>query len=1003
MMSEYSTFATYTGSRFVSLGSDENPQIMELKDTLYVEGLAQNLFSTQKARRAGFVTLWELDKVRIVHAASGVLVGTADYDSDTDEMALLHLTNRTAETAYKARSKFQVKQSLETWHRRMGHLNTDYIKLLADGKADSVLLEDPDNDFGTEDCDGCIAGKWKHQPGHQVSNRPCTELLEIVSGDLSGIQAIPDVHGNQYFGIFVDRTSRFVQVDLYKEKTKELVFANFYRFVSWAERQSGKKSKLFRSDGGGEFMNKLFKDFTTDHGIHHESTNPGSSWENGVSERTIGTIQDRIRCMIHASGLEPNLWGFAALNAGYLQNRSPNGSLGFRTPYEVWYGRKPDLSHIRVFGSPAYAYVGKEPQQGKLDPKCRVGIFVGYPSNKKGYILWDNHKKEEFVKAQCIISERFEEVVQPTTVGRRKRRKRSKPADALLLPSDPAVDTSAPIEPMDEDVAYALDNEEMVTGGAEPTILRRSARITANAATAKQQGEPKGYAAAISQGTRWIPAMDAEVASLIENKVFEFATLPSGRKAIKPLWVYKEKTDAEGNVCRLKARCVARGFTMQHGVDYFETYSPVMQKSSLRFLVSFAAMNDLEAHGMDIVTAFLYGIMDDEVYMEVPPHYPVPKGNEGLVLRLKKGLYGTPQAGRLWYKRLHDRLQEMGFVKNPYDHAIYIRKDKTGFAAIGVYVDDILIICSKDNMISIKGQLAAEFKCTDQGPISFILGIRFERNLAEKTINLDQTAYIEKLFEQYNLQGTIPARTPMDAAFRLVAFNESDAVSEYSDYRSLLGALLYISTATRPDIAFAVGFLARFQNKVNANHWEALVRILRYLYTTRSQKLVLGGTDSSLCGFVDSDWANDLWSRKSVTGYVILFGGPIHWCSKQQPITAGSSTEAEYLAAGEACKNLICIAQFARNFGIQIEAAVLKGDNVSAIKMAEAERNTSRVKHIDVRYHLIRELIAEKKISFQWVSGKQNYADELTKALVPHLHKQMLLNLRLRAREDVGM
>ena len=473
----------------------------------------------------------------------------------------------------------------------------------------------------------------------------------------------------------------------------------------------------------------------------------------------------------------------------------------------------------------------------------------------------------------------------------------------------------------------------------------------------------------------WRDAMRDEYKSLIENKTWRMADLPKGKKTVKSKWVFKTKRGSEGEIVRYKARLVAKGFTQRYGVDYTETYAPVVRYTSVRLLMAVAAAKGLKVHQMDAVTAFLQGDVDEEIYMEQPEGFD---DGTGRVCRLNRSIYGLKQAGRQWHKKLDAGLQRMGLRQSEMDPCIYYADG----LMIGIYVDDFIIIYKDEKTLDkLKSSLMETFKMKDMGPAKQCIGIRIQQ--LEGEIQLDQSLYIEEVLKKFGMWDCKPIGNPTDTNAKLTKPDEKEVLGDQSvPYQEAVGCLLFIAQATRPDIAFAVSDVSRFNHCHGPAHWKAVKRIMRYLKGTIDLKLTYK-TKGKLLGYSDADWASDTDTRKSVTGYVYMTsGGAIVWRSTRQDCVALSSTEAEYIAAGATTQEALWLRQLCRELGlIGTEPMPILCDNQSAIKLALNTAYQPRTKHIDIRHHFLRQHLKKKDITIDYVNTEKNLADVLTKAV----------------------
>ncbi|KAJ9529163.1 hypothetical protein QJQ45_007834 [Haematococcus lacustris] len=481
----------------------------------------------------------------------------------------------------------------------------------------------------------------------------------------------------------------------------------------------------------------------------------------------------------------------------------------------------------------------------------------------------------------------------------------------------------------------------------------------------------------------WIEAMNAELASLHANQTWCLEERPANARVLPTKWVLKVKRDAAGNIEKLKARLVAKGFYQQSGVDVGDVYAPVSKHTTLRTLLAKAAAENMEIHQLDFETAFLNGKLEpgEVIYVQQPEGFE--EGSTNTVCRLQKALYGLRQAPRAWHARLCEELLSMGFKASEADPALFTLQLSTGMVYLLVYVDDCLLCTQQGDtagLAHVKKQLSSAFKLKDLGEARWFLGMQLTRDRAEGTIKLDQHKFIQELVTANSKSAAHSKPLPMAPAVKLV--REGDALdTTLHHYSALVGSLLYLTCCTRPDIAFAVGALARHMSAPTKQHWAAACSVLCYLKGTADQGLLFGGV-SGLQGFSDADYAGDKDTARSTTGYIFtLNGGAISWSSRLQPTVAMSTAEAEYMAASSAAKEALWLRKLMRDLQLDASCVHLGCDNQAAIQLLHNPMATSRAKHIDVHHHFVRERISRGEVAFHYCHTSSMLADILTKPL----------------------
>jgi len=476
------------------------------------------------------------------------------------------------------------------------------------------------------------------------------------------------------------------------------------------------------------------------------------------------------------------------------------------------------------------------------------------------------------------------------------------------------------------------------------------------------QGEvaPETYGQAVKDAA-WRESMLAEVRALRNRGCWRVVPTPQGVRLIKSKYVYKLKKDWLGNVTKRKSRLVVQGFLQREGIDYGETYAPVAKAATFRLMLALTKAKKLHLHQLDVDSAFPYADLEEATYMTPPPGMDM---DEGYCLKLLKSLYGLKQAPRNWHKLVVEHIKSMGFKQCVLDNCLFVKHIGTEMYLISLYVDDILIAGTNlEEVKRIKQQFTNHFEMKDMGELNYYLGMKITRT--NDFIKLDQAGYVREILEKYNhlLRGLEEKKvnTPMERELKLRK-NESKSMTpsqrEYVSkfpYQNLVGALLYLAINTRPDIAYAVGVLARFNTDPNFRACKALIRVLLYLRGTPDVGIQFTGKSLDIFGYSDADWAGDLDTRRSTTGYVVYAaGGPIAWQSRLQTTVAVSTMEAEYMAAFGAIQELIWIKGVLSEIGIQlVDPITLRMDAKSAIALAKNPMHHKRSKHIDIIISLV--------------------------------------------------
>lgn len=502
--------------------------------------------------------------------------------------------------------------------------------------------------------------------------------------------------------------------------------------------------------------------------------------------------------------------------------------------------------------------------------------------------------------------------------------------------------------------------------------------------------EPNTYAEA-SLIPEWQNAMAAEFSALEANNTWSLVPLPPGKKAIPCKWVYRVKYKADGSIERYKARLVVKGFTQKPGIDYTETFSPVVKMTTIRSLVAIAVKKGWHMSQLDVNNAFLHGDLYEDVYMKPPPGLLAP-GNS-LVCKLIKSLYGLRQASRDWNYKLCCALLSKGYSYSKNDYSLFYKKNGPLVVFLAVYVDDILVIGNDTVEInSIKTFLHDTFTIKDLGPLQYFLGLEFQ-NVTNGMI-ISQQKFTNELITEFDCSTCSSVMSPLNPTQHLSP-DQGELVSDFSSYRRLVGKLNFL-TNTRPDISFAVQHLSQFMASPRQPHWEAALHVLRYLKHNPGQGLFYNSSSNfNLAAYCDADWAACSHTRKSVSGFVIFIGDSlISWKSKKQHTVSLSSAEAEYRSLRRITAELAWLSRLLTELEVpDITPIPIKCDNQAAIHIAKNPVFHERTKHIDLDCHFVREKLRSGLISLSHVPTKQQLADVFTKPLTGPQHHDILCKL----------
>ncbi|GJU33441.1 putative ribonuclease H-like domain-containing protein [Tanacetum coccineum] len=471
------------------------------------------------------------------------------------------------------------------------------------------------------------------------------------------------------------------------------------------------------------------------------------------------------------------------------------------------------------------------------------------------------------------------------------------------------------------------------------------------------QSEPRKVSEALEDES-WVEAMQEELLQFKLQQVWVLVDLPNGAKVIGTKWVYRNKKDERGVVVRNKARLVAQGHRQEEGIDYDEVFAPVARLEAIRLFLAFASYMGFIVYQMDVKSAFLYGTIEEEVYVSQPPGFVDPD-HPKKVYKVVKALYGLHQAPRAWYATLSTFLEKHGYRRGTIDKTLFIKKDKKDIILVQIYVDDIIFGSTKKSWSDeFEALMKGRFQMSAMGELTFFLGLQVKQS--QEGIFISQDKYVAEILKKFDFESVKSAITPMETKAPL-AQDEGGPDVDLHLYRSMIGCLMYL-TASRPDIMYAVCACSRFQVTPKVSHLYAVKRIFKYI--KGKPKLGLWYPRESpldLVAYSDSDYAAANLDRKSTTGGCQFLGRRlISWQCKKQTIVATSTTEAEYVAAASCCGQVLWLQNQLLDYGFNFMNTIIHIDNQSTICIIKNPVYHSKTKHIEIRHHFIRDCYEKK-------------------------------------------
>ncbi|GJT90942.1 putative ribonuclease H-like domain-containing protein [Tanacetum coccineum] len=847
------------------------------------------------------------------------------------------------------------------WHRRLGHVNFKNLNKLVKGNLVRGL---PSKLFQNDPlCVACQKGKQHKASCKAKSVSSISHSLQLLHMDLFGPTSVRSLNHKTYCLVITDDFSR--------------------------------------CDNGTEFKNKDVIEFCGSKGIKREYRK-GPTWFFDLDYLTDSMNYHPVRSENQAN-----------IHAG---QQEANHHAGTEDIIDAGDSKKEDESTQDCFVLPIWpSYSSTIPPGLKTDEKRRRSKDG---KNKFLFFSWHELKDSEARKGVCTASPHeglslsdptnpeqddseippLEDIYQNSTDGIFTN---SSYDDEGAVADFTNLETIVNVSPIPTSRINSSHPSALILGDPNSAVQTRSKVNKSSGAHAfvsyvqKQrrnnhkdfqhclfacflsQNEPKKISEALEDES-WVDAMQEELLQFKIQKVWILVDLPYGKKAIGTKWVYRNKKDERGVVVRNKARLVAQGHRQEEGIDYDEVFAPVARIEAIRIFLAFASYMGFIVYQMDVKSAFLYGKIDEEVYVSQPPGFLDPKYPQK-VYKVVKALYGLHQAPRAWYATLSTFLLKNGYRRGTIDKTLFIKKDKHDIILVQVYVDDIIFGSTKKSWCDeFEALMKSRFQMSSMGELTFFLGLQVKQKA--DGIFISQDKYVAEILKKFDFANVKTASTPIETQKPLVKDEEASDVDVHL-YRSMIGSLMYL-TASRPDIMFAVCACSRFQVTPKSSHLSAVKRIFRYLKGKPKLGLWYPRVSSfDLESYSDSDYAGANLDRKSTTGGCQFLGRRlISWQCKKQTIVATSTTEAEYVAAASCCGQVLWIQNQMLDYGFNFMNTKIYIDNESTICIVKNPVYHSKTKHIAIRHHFIRDAYEKKLIQVLKIHTDDNVADLLTKA-----------------------
>lgn len=774
------------------------------------------------------------------------------------------------------------------------------------------------------------------------------------------------------------------------------MFSIFKTFQLQVENQYNKKIAIFQSDGGGEFINNSLTNHFATTGIKHIVSCPHTPEQNGIAERRHRHITKLGLSMLYQAHLPYELWVEAFYTASFLSNLLPSSvNDKMVSPFELLNGKPPVYTALRVFGSACFPYL-RPYAENKFDPKSLLCVFVGYNEKYKGYRCYHPPTGRVYINRHVLFDEtrlpytdvykhllppttsrlscawrlQFPSSLNPAQSGDDETTQHEEVGQTITVPvsvpqhtvtqtvgatgqqTSSSSESNSDSEDDQHDAAEAIvpapqpENSHRMTTRGKAGVMKPNPRYAMF--TVKGLPQPPRTTSEALNHQGWNGSMGEEIDTCHETGTWSLVPLPSGAKPIGSGWVHKVKLNADDTLLKLRSRLVARGNEQQEGVDFLETYSPVVRTATVRIVLHFAVVNRWDMRQLDVKNAFLHGDLTETVYMKQPPGFE-DKAHPDYVCLLHKAIYGLKQAPRAWFDKFSSFLLEFGFKCNVKDPSLFVYQKKKDVIFLLLYVDDMVLTGNNNDLIQqLLQALKKQFRMKDMGPLSYFLGI--QAHFTPTGLFLNQEKYASDLLQAAGMLDCAPMPTPLPLQLDRIP-NQDKVFDNPTYFRSLAGKLQYL-TLTRPDIQFSVNLVCQKMHEPTVSDFNLLKRILRYLKGTINMGVSFeSDTNSQLRAYCDSDWAGCQDTRRSTGGFCTFLGSNlISWSAKKQDSVARSSTEAEYRTLSDTAAELEWIVGMLNSIGVkQYTAAEVYCDNLSAVQLT-ANRTSSQVQTL--RYSL---------------------------------------------------
>lgn len=1007
--------------------------MITLKEVSYVPTLSANLLSLTTVMIGG----WELkgtNKTLSIQKGSLKIDFDKELKSGNGFLLGFHLErNYQKEKAMAA----QVKIGLKEAHEAFGHADVQQVKATLKNMGTETT-----NDL--VQCVPCALAKAQQKAISKVDETKSDKPGQRLCVDISSVKTKSTI--KKRFWVLVIDQATSMKWSYFVPKKDEQV-EHLIGLVKQINNLKDRKVEYVRCDNAGE--NKAFEKECLKQGLNitFEYTSRNTPQQNGQVERAFATLYGKMRAMLKSAEFseteKERFWHECASTATKTDNvLIRKGQTG--SPFKRFYGKDPDyLPHLKPFGKKGVMTVKRGGEiKAKLTDRGILCTFMGYALNHTG----DTFRMRNNTTGMIVITRDVQWIKESEVKATEKK---EQVEDIPLFGEELGFrrNPEEVVEFQEENVRRRLfHNYEEIprgentsgseTSGDEGTNGRddrpapptprevRNLRTYNNPGRLERGTNEEFYFCFLTKGGKieidepmtfqeawnhpdekerelWRASIRLEFRQMLRNGVWKRKggtnNLPSGRKGLGMKWVFKKKKNGV-----YRSRLVAKGYDQLAGIDFQYNFAPVVNDTTVKILLGLWLKKGYKTLLVDVKTAFLYGRLEEELYAKIPEGYErFLKEEFGETidyeyLLLEKTIYGLVQAARAWWKEFIRVLtKEMNFRQFENDNCLLRKVDENGFIAIGVYVDDNFVIGDDKAIEAFLIDIKDHFEITTTEVEDFI-GCTIEKG--DGHLELHQPDLIKKMMREFGreIDGMKKYETPAPNGFKVIKTEDDETKlgsDEQTRYRMGVGSLLYLVKHSRPDLSNSTRELSKAMDGANKAQYKMMLRAIKYVKDTEDLRLRIQPDERtekkwSIKAYSDSDFAGDVDGRKSVSGYVIYMDGmPISWRSKGQKSVSLSSTEAEYMAVSEVTMELLFIHGVMKFLGMEQKLPMIVNvDNVGAIYLAQSATTSNRTKHIDVRYHFVREFIEDGIVKIIFVRSEENDADIFTKNLGGELY-----------------